>query len=435
MHRALLVVLLCPAVASADIRLDTEPIPDLFALEAAFHLDRGQSDRSSSGVIGTIGLGYGRAGREDTGTVASAIAAGAYTDSWLVLASSELVTANDAIWRGRHHALVEAHSEEDVSDGLGGSVAVQGTLEHGEARALAPIRLGQGRRTNADLAADALLHIGNEKDDFVVVAELFGEAGATRWESPLLDGAFRRSLGLGVGRAPADGELPRGSIDFLRGRVEHVTIHRPIIAAGSSAGIGDAEVRIAELGLGAHDMTLHIDHEILAVIEGDLGWSWMEADTAQGRIADNLFRMKLAAALKSIDEHSGRVRRLGLAIAREPGYTPDGQRLVADWRVDLAYAMETSAYVLAASGGISWPETLAGGAMPILPRYGSSIELFFKLGGGIEAGVYHATSYENQLAGDPWSADRTWATEAGVLARYRRDTTSSPRVRSMCGRY
>lgn len=435
MHRTLLVLLLCPAVAHADIRLDTEPVPDLFPLESAFHLDRGQSyySRSKSGIVGSIGLGYGRAGDDNTGTLAGAVAAGKYTDTYLVLASSELVTANDAIWRGHHTALAELHSEEDKADGLGGAVALQATLDHGEARALAPVRLGQGRYTNGDVGGEALLHLGKDKDDSVFVAQLFGELGTTRWDSPLLDHANRRSLGLGVGLSPQDGELPRGAIDLLRGRVEHVSIARPVIAAGATQPIGPAEVRIAELGLGAHEMTLHIDHELLAVIEGDLGWSWIEADTAAGRIEDNLFRMKLATAVKWRTDQSRGARRFGIGLAREPGYTPDGQRLVVDWRTELTYAVDTPVYALKASGGISWIKSLAGEWAPMLPRYGSSVELFFKLGRGFEGGAYHATSFENQRAGDPWATARNWGTEAGLLLRWRRDPDLDPPVPHVCG--
>ncbi len=436
MRRVLLLLLVCAPVASADIRLDTEPIPDLFPLEAAFHLDRGQAadDRTKSGVVGSIGMGYGRFDDDNTGTLVGAIAAGTYTDHWLVLASSELVTANDQIWRGHHTGLVEMHSEEDRADGLGGAVALQTAIAHGDARALAPVRLGQGRYVNGDVGGEALLHLGKDKDDFVFVAQLFGELGTTRWESPLLDHANRGSLGLGIGLSPADGELPRGAIDLLRGRVEHVTITRPIIAAGATAPIGSTDVRIAEIGVGAHEMTLHIDHELLAVIEGDLGWSWLEADTAEGRIEDNMFRMKLATALKWRTDRSRGARRLGIAFAREPGYTPDGQRLVVDWRTDLAYGVETPVYSLTAAGGISWIGTHAGRWAPTQARYGSHVELFFKLGRGVEGGAYHATSFENQHAGDPWATERTWSTEAGVLLRWRRDPDlAAPAPRYMCG--
>jgi hypothetical protein len=436
MRRVLLVVLLCPAVASADIRVDTAPIPELFPLEAAFHLDRGQawSERSKSGVIGSISAGYGRFDDANTGTLVGSLAAGKYTKHWLVLASTELVTANDRIWRGHHTGLVEMHSEEDRADGLGGSVAIQTVIDHGEARALAPVRLGQGRYRTGDVGGEALLHLGKDKDDFVFVAQLFGEVGTTHWDTNLLDHANRRSLGLGVGMSPADGELPRGSIDLLRGRVEHVTIARPIIAAGSTAPIGEANVRIAEIGLGAHEMTLHIDHELLAVIEGDLGWSWIEADTAAGPIDDNLFRMKLATGLVWRTDRSRGVRRLGIGVAREPGYTPDGQRLVVDWRTDLSYGVETPVYSLRASGGLSWISTIAGAWSPTLPRYGTSVELFFKVWRGLEGGAYYAASYENQRAGDPWATDRTWGTETGLLLRFRHDPklhASAPRY--VCG--
>ncbi|MFN0246971.1 MAG: hypothetical protein ACKV2T_08675 [Kofleriaceae bacterium] len=434
MHRVLLLgSCLCTGVASADIRLDTEPVPELFALEAAFHLDRGQywGSRTKSGIVGSIGAGYGRFDEDDTGTLVGAIAAGKYTETWLALASSELVMANEQIWRGHHVGLVGLHSKEDSADGLGGRVTLETTLDHGEARGLAPVRLGQGRYRNGDVGGEALLHLGDD-DDMVFVAQLFGELGTTRWDSPLLDHANRGSIGLGIGLTPADGELPRGSVDLLRGRVEHVTIRRPIVAARATAPLGDTSVRVVELGLGAHEMTLHIDRELLAVIEGDLGWSWIEADASMGRIDDNMFRMKLATALKWRTDRSRQARRLGIGVAREPGYTPDGQRLVVDWRTDLTYGVDTPVYALKASGGLSWIKTVAGGWMPSLPRYGTSVELFFKIALGFEGGGYFATSYENQLAGDPWAAARAWNTETGLLLRWRRDPDLAPPVAQFC---
>lgn len=434
MRRVLLVLLLCPTVASADLRLDTEPIPELFPLEAVFQLDRGMWSSDKSGAVGSIGLGYGRFDDRDTGTIVGALSAGKYTENWLVLGTAEIVSANDTIWRARHRGLVGLHSEEDRDDGIGGSIVLSTALDLGEARALAPVRYGQGRYDNGAVAGEALLHLGKDKDDVVFVAQLFGELGTTRWESPLLDRANRASLGLGVGLAPADGELPRGAIDLLRGRVEHVSIARPIVAAGAAAPIGAADVRIAELGLGAHEMTLHIDRELLAVIEGDLGWSWIEVDTASGRIADNMFRMKLATGLKWLASRSGAARRFGIGLARDPQFTPDGQRIVVDWRAVLAYGVDTRIYSVRASGGISWIRSIAGGSQPMLPRYGSSIEAFYKIGRGLEAGAYHAASFESQMAGDPAAAPRTWSVEAGVLLRWRYDPdTMSRPPRYVCG--
>jgi len=420
-HLGLLLVL-CPTAAGAEIRLDLAPIPELSLLEPAFHVDRDEDrdERSKSGILGSIGVGYGRFDDDDRATTVGTLAVGKRTERMVALASSELVVAGRDLFRGHHRGLIELRTEEDHEGGIGGAVTLQTAIDHGEARGLAPVKLGPGRHDTAGVGAEALLDLGAEKDDFVWVAELFADGGATRWhDTPEVDRAYRRSLGLGFGRRPADGELPRGAIDLIRGRVEHVTIERPITAAAAGR-IGDTDVRIVELGLGAHDLTLLIDRELLAVISADIGWSWLEADTASGRLEDNMFRMRLATAMKWQTRHHAGERRLGVAIAREPGYTANGQRLVTDWRAELEYGLEDHKYVLSASGGISWIRAIEGGQpAPMLTRYGSHVEAFYKLGRGIELGGYHAASYEPRLGGDPWASPRHWGTELGALVRWR----------------
>jgi hypothetical protein len=141
--------------------------------------------------------------------------------------------------------------------------------------------------------------------------------------------------------------------------------------------------------------------------------------------------MRLATAARWLADRSGGVRRLGFAIAREPGHTADGQRLVSDWRVELDSALEDSKYVLGARGGVSWLTSKAGApGTSMLIRYGSHLEAFRKLAGGIELGAYNAVGYEPQLAGDPWASPRQWGIETGVVVRWRspRSFRAAPRL-------
>jgi hypothetical protein len=183
----------------------------------------------------------------------------------------------------------------------------------------------------------------------------------------------------------------------------------------------DTEVRSVELGLGTHELTFHVDHELLAVIAVDLGWTWLEADTAAGRLADSAFRMRLGTALEWRD---GRgefpLRRTGFGLGRVPTYTPDGQRLVSEWRLEVDHGLETRRFVLGARGGVTFLSPLAGPTADTLVGYGAQLDAAIKLGGGIEVGAYHASTYQPRLAGDPWGSPRHWAIEAGVLARLRR---------------
>lgn len=411
-----------PATAHAEVRLDLGQIPDVSLFETAYPLDR-HAGRRTSGIAGWLAIGAGSNDGQSDAVGTATLVLGKRTDHVVVAATSELTGAGLDLVRGRHRGLLEVKLD-DGDDELRGVVTVEGGIDHGKAPALAPVHLGPGQRDNADAAVQTLLVFGPEKDDTTWVLAVKGEAGATRWSDVAIDGADRRALGLGWGRTPLDGEIPRGTIDLVRGRVEHASIRRPIAAAASAPL--DAEVRTVELGLGADDLTFHVDREILAVIAVDLGWTWLEADTATGPIADNLFRMRLSSGLRWRTERD-QLRSLGIAIARVPDYTADGQRLVSDVRTELSGAMETPRVVLGARGGISWLHALAGGAPASrLIRYGSHLEGFVKLAHGVELGGYHATSFEPQLAGDPWASPRRWATELGVVVRWR---MGSPKVR------
>jgi hypothetical protein len=113
-------------------------------------------------------------------------------------------------------------------------------------------------------------------------------------------------------------------------------------------------------------------------------------------------------------------REVGIAWARQPGPTPDGQHLASDWRLELVTGAEDAHWVLAARGGISWVTHKDGQGDPDkVKRYGSHLELFGKVGWGIEVGGYHAMTFEPQVAGDPWSSPREWATEVGAMVRVR----------------
>jgi hypothetical protein len=423
-----------PAVAQADDRIDLPGIPDAQILEPAFHLDRGTdySEREKHGVDGWIGLGGGRYHGIDLAIANAAFAFGWRDDNFLVAGRGELAVGesieDSRLLRGRYRALAEARTDWDAE--LGAVVALTTSFEHGDGLGLSTTRLGAAStpRDNGDLVMTSLVRIGKRSGDFSWVASARAEVGGTRWyDTPQLDYANRKALGMGLGKAPLDGELPRGSIEVIRARVEHTEIHRPRIGgidvAGAPAGMLDGEVREAQVGMGTTDMTLYIDHELLAVIAVDLGWSWLEADTANGTIADNAFRMRLGTDLEWRDETDKARRRVGFALVRTPTATADGQRLAGEWRIEGISVLETRRFVLDGRGGISWLHLFEAAPdaapAPMLVRYGAQLEALVKLGGGIEAGAYHANAYEPRQAGDPWASARIWVTETGFLARWR----------------
>lgn len=411
-----------PQVARAERWLDLA-LPDLAVLEPALPLawDGYRDLRPQRHVIVDVSAGVARgAGAPVVG--AGALGGGHATDATIVAGRSDLVwgmrggAGATGIERlaGRHAALGELRLGRY---GEAGTLALEGVLEHGRARALAPVARGPGRRIDGELDARALVHLG--AGDFATTLAIDGGLGATRWQdAPGLDRAERRALGLALGKAPTDGELPRGVIQLVRGRVEHATIHRALAAAGTVLGPG--AVRTIEIGAGVDDLTFHVDREILAVLSTDLGWTWLEADTAAGTLRDDLFRLRLAGAMKWL-HRTGGTRQLGLVIARAPGHAADGQRLVSDWRLALAAGADTARYAIRASGGISWLRSLEGGqgGSPQLPRYGSELEASVAIGGGLELGAYHAVWFEPPVAGDPWASTRRLTSEAGLVLRWR----------------
>jgi hypothetical protein len=414
---AILGVVCAAATARAEDRVELAHVPDLAVVEHAFPLDRHvpYEHRKRLGVTGSAALGIDSQGD----TVATATAAiGEGSENVIAGLRGELIVGPDGIVRGRHRGLLELRSDWD--DDLVGSLALSGRLDHGAARGLALPRLGVGKSVDGDVALDGMVRIGSDKGDFQWVAIARGEVGGTRWlDAPGLDRASRRAVTLGTVKTSFAGEIPRGSIDLLRGRVEHVRIRRPLALAGT--GSIESELRIVELGLGTHELTFHIDHELLAVIAVDLGWSWLEADTSAGRLAESAFRMRLGTGIEWRDERSEfPLRRIGIGLGRVPTYTPDGQRLVSEWRLELDQGIETRRFVLGARGGVTFLSPIAGPDADTLVGYGVQLDAAIKLGGGIEAGAYHASTYQPRLAGDPWGSPRHWAIEAGVLARFRR---------------
>jgi hypothetical protein len=425
----LLLVLLVPA-SRADNRLDLQPIPDLGTLEPVHHLDRGTDYRSrkAAGISGHLGIGYGQYGEDKKGLVGEgSLRIGMRMRQLTVAGTSDLVGGGSELVRGRHTGYLELRTDDRNADedDISGSVAIGANVEHGEARGLAPVYIGAGRRNHGAANADLLIGLEPDKDDMIWAALATVDGSVTRWlEAPLLDRAYRGAFGLGVSFAPNDGEIPRGRIDLLRARVEHANIqHKSLTAAGGAAPFGETQVRTIEVMSGVHGLTGYIDHEMLFAVTAEFGAAWVESDALLGRIDDTMFKMEIGGHFKWRRSRIGR-REFGFAFARQPGSTPDGQHLVADWRLEMIGGAEDKHFVLNARGGISWIKHVEGGEIDpdLLKRYGSHIEGFAKLGFGLELGGYHSMTYEPRVAGDPWSSQREWSSEVGVLARWRPST-------------
>jgi hypothetical protein len=396
-----------PATVGAEDRVDLHVLGDVVLLERALPLDRHAGEHHA--VEGSVALGVGASG-EAIG--AATLGAGKSTRTTLLAMRSEL----DLV-RGHHRGLAELRLS-DRHHGIAGVASVEARLDHGEARALAPVRIGPGRHVDGQVATQAQFFIGPEKD-FVWVATTTFDGGATRWrDSPILDRTDRRALGLAGGMAPADGELPRGRLDLLRWRIEDATVRRRLDPAAASPD-NLSEIRTVEVGLGATDLTLHIDHEMIAVLHIELGWSWLTADTGTEELADTMFRMRIGSNLTMRDRRGVRYR-IGGGFARDPGYTPDGKRLVSEWREEFAASRETSRYRVTLRGALGWVRAVANtsGTKRVIP-YAHDLEAAFAISRHLELGAHLTIVSEPPVAGDPWAAEPRTRSEAGLVLRLR----------------
>jgi len=431
-------------VAHADERLDLQ-LPDVQLFEPAYHLDRGvpYDDRKKSGHTDQLSIGGARA--DDGGTYdaltgrtggdarpafvgSAALGLGRQEEAMIALWRSELYGLSGRGVRGRHRGLLELRTKYDDDIGVDGTLI--GDAEHGDARGLAPVRKGPGERVTGDLDLEVMVRLGKKKSDMRLVAVAGGGFGGTAWEAthaPTLDTENHNSAMIAVAAAPADGELPRGRFDIVRLDVESQRIHlRPTAMPVDPSmpigpGNGGVETRNIDVLVGAKDMTLYIDHESFAIIDSYIGGSWVETESAAGTIHDSALNMRMATSVKWRPDSDDVTRSVGFNFSRTPTTTPDGQRIVGEWRFEVASGVETENYTLGARGGVSWLEPLAGGPTEVktLVRYGMELEAFAKIAMGIEAGIYHANSYEPRETGDPWATPRRWSVESGALVRLR----------------
>ncbi|HTL38018.1 MAG TPA: hypothetical protein VL326_33030 [Kofleriaceae bacterium] len=450
---AVLVAAVCGggARARADERLDLQ-LPDLPLWETAFHLDRDTpyDERTQHGVNEWISAGATRA--DDGGTYdpqtgrtgsdaraafggSAGIAMGRQGEQLIGLWRSELYGLSGRGLRGRHRGLLEGRTR--YSDDLGLDVTIAGSFEHGDARGLGPVRLGPSERATGDLSSESYVRIGSKKGDFKLVALLGAGFGGTAWEAtnaPTLDHEAHHDTTVAFAAAPSDGELPHGRIDIVRVRVEGQTVtFRPNAipidpSKPMGPGNGAADVRTIDVMVGAANLTFNIDHELFCILDMAMGGSWIESESAAAdihgsvpTIHDSVFKMRMASAVKWKPSNDDATRGIGINISRGGTTSPDASRILGEWRLELANSMDTKDFVVEARGGVSWLRPFVGGTMEDrnIVRYGLELEAFMKVYGGVEAGIYHASSFEPRVTGDPWATPRRWAVESGALVRMR----------------
>jgi hypothetical protein len=431
-----------PRLASAQERLELTQISDLSMFEAVLPVNRDyRSERGPTGGYRlTLGGGVSHHGRAlGSGPAVAATLAvgtgfcfgliGARSDLWGSVPGGEAEgpTSDRRIelddLRGRHRlvAVLGWGGRREA----GGRLVIDGGVQHSGRQ---PLRLqtaafGTGRQAVATGSAEAAIKIGEELlDDDSISFHVEAEGSAVRW---LDDGPAERAttgaLSMGFGSIVTEREAVRGRIDLIRAGVAHTRVEpAPAVpTAGGAIGGNLGEIRSVHVRAGVDELTMY-ERELLGTLTAYAGWRWQEADTATRQLRDDQLELKLAANFKVAGRES--VNRIGIGIGREPTHAADGQRLIADHRVELSFDHETRRLDLGARGALSWLVSTRGGAGPAdeaILRYGSQLEGFVKLPMGFQAGAYQASSFEPQMAWDPWEAQRTWNVEAGLMLRWK----------------
>lgn len=448
-----LVTLVTPGLASAQERLELTQITDLSVFEGVLPVNRDYRHERGprKGYALTLGVGATNLGREmgSGPSVAGSLAVGTGFCIGMVGARSDLwgsapenadkLELRDL--RGRHQVVgVLGWGERRRS---GGRVVLDGSLQHSGHQ---PLRLqtaafGSGRQVVATGSAEAAIKLGEELfDDDSIAFHVLAEGAAVKW---LDDGPAERAntagLSMGFGSVVTEREAVRGRIDLIHAGVSHTRIE-PIPGVLTAGEVSDGsfrgqpgEVRKVHVRAGIDNLTMY-DREILGTLTAYAGWAWQEASigavggSAPKQLRDNQFLFRLAGNFHIAGRESN--NRIGIGIGREPTHSADGQRLIADHRVELSADHETNRVELGARGGVSWLMNARGGAGPAdqtIVRYGSQLEGYVKLPLGFQVGAYQASSFEPQMAWDPWDAPRTWNVEAGLMLRYKSET--GPRSR------
>ena len=440
---ALAVISATPAIAGAQERLELTEIPDLSVFDAVFPVDRDYLHRRGprTGFAATLGAGasvHDEVGRAPTVTGGLALGLGCErallalrSDLWGSAAEAEELELADL--RGRHQLVAVAGWGERRRSG--GRLVLDGSVSHSgrQGLRLQTAAFGSARQVVGQGSAEGAILFGDEVfDDDSLAFHVVVDGAAVRW---LDDGPAERSttagLRMGISSILEMRESVRGRIDFVSARVGHTRVDpAPATPAIGEAGIGRlGEVRAISVRSGVDELTLY-DREVLGTFTAHAGWSWLEADTLDRALRDNHFEFHLATNVKFAGKES--INRLSLGVGRQPTHSADGQRIIADHRLEMSADHETSRLELGARGGLSWLTSLRGGAGSAdetILRYGSQLEAFYKLGMGFQLGAYQAASFEPQGVLDPWAAPRTWNAEAGLLLRWKGASSHRTRPR------
>lgn len=217
-------------------------------------------------------------------------------------------------------------------------------------------------------------------------------------DSAPIDGASTIEVTAGFGVRPYHAMVLSGSRNVLW-------------ASRARTTIGEATIDRTEVWLGGKDLVLRIGDDLVVGLTQAVGWSRTNAGGGRG-----------ASMLAIEDVASVRSRRASasLGFSRRPSLTPDGARLIADWR---ATAMVEAVSRTGVGGSVRVVANILDDLESDVDnarRYFFHHELFADVGGDTRVGLYHLARLAppRNTAWDPWDSDRRWSNDIGLFVRW-----------------
>ena len=364
---------------------------------------------------------------------------------------------------GRHDGRVHVGTSA-TNRAFGFDLVGRGHVRHlgNRRRALFPVEVGPGAHIDSGLeVAMAARQTPKESGDEVGGMQLPITAGVRRIDYASADSpvarATEKSASIGLGGVLFHVHAVRFSIDVIGVSRRELTIEpsgsRGGQPSGGSAGndgvtagdtsaasgaeaaadganaIGDVlasplQLNRTSLHIGRFDAAFLVD-QVTWAASGQTGWTWIRDPGSNRRV--NLFTMHYGAELQAKERDMDLT--WGLAFGRDGAISADGQRLMAEYRVESHFALALENYGGSLRGAASWftdKEADDGDDPGVAGLYAVHSEIFHRLPGDMHSfviGAYNLAAYQSHAQGaagawNPWQNARDWRVEFGAFLRW-----------------
>jgi hypothetical protein len=437
-----------PGPAAAQERIQVEIMPDLSFEEPALPRPRHAKDGKAR-VLWDVGAALGQtlhaaqgAGGDGSGAFSEGYLRLRWGRRWsldrvaqlrsaLQLYGRELdtIAAGDSEVQGfvdgRHRARA-AFGFEPRTGGkappMDVGLGIEGSFDHvTENRpALAPVDVGPGAHRDARVRVEVAPRFfgdsGNsERAGFAIPITIAGRR--VDHAAPAgVDSATSRRLGIGVAARMVDRQVSRLDVTLM-GMERAQTTYDLAPAPGAPMPVPERLIDESTLYFGRLDLAVG-GKELAVSARGQTGWTWLR-DPRTGRNT-NLFTIDYGVQL------SGDGKMVGLGFGRVARVTADGERFLADHRleVDMVWtAAPTGGSVRAVASWMTDRERTGSMEPGLLERYAAHGEVHRALESGLHVGFYAVSAYEPDgqawaAGGDPWATPAGWNHELGGFARW-----------------